>query len=218
PAAFFLAGDSTTAKTNRGGGGWGNGFVETLKKPAFGVNLGHNGRTTISFLKPDWQWVIGNVTKYKETNDVFVTIQFGHNDQKNLSVQEFTKNLEGLAKDVVTAGGTPILVTPLTRRKFSGTKIVENLSDMRTGTITAAESGNYRWIDLNAASQKYCEEIGETAAHKYNLIAQDTTHLNAEGNLVFGRMVADLLSAKYPDVKEWIVPDAELTKEIEEGK
>lgn len=44
PAAFFLAGDSTTAVQSTGGGGWGNGFLNTtLKNGATGKNYGHNG-------------------------------------------------------------------------------------------------------------------------------------------------------------------------------
>ena len=72
PAAFFLAGDSTTAKqieVNGGGTlnctfhiieidivlGWGNGFLGTLKNGARGTNYGHNGATTKSFVDGgDW--------------------------------------------------------------------------------------------------------------------------------------------------------------------
>src|SRR5262245_34759754 len=62
PPAFFLAGDSTTAVQASGGGGWGNGFLGFLKSPAWGVNKGHNGATTVSFVKGgDWAQVLGLV-------------------------------------------------------------------------------------------------------------------------------------------------------------
>lgn len=113
PAAFFLAGDSTTAVQSTGGGGWGNGFLNwTLKAPAFGVNFGHNGATTVSFRAGgDWARVLGNVSQYKDSNEVFVTIQFGHNDQKpaaNISLAEYAANLAQMASDVKAAGGTPV--------------------------------------------------------------------------------------------------------------
>ncbi|KAK5633523.1 hypothetical protein RRF57_009237 [Xylaria bambusicola] len=50
PPAFILAGDSTTAVQSTGGGGWGNGFISFLNSPAWGVNKGHNGATTKSFV------------------------------------------------------------------------------------------------------------------------------------------------------------------------
>lgn len=50
PAAFFLAGDSTTAVQSEGGGGWGNGFLSFLVPPATGANYGRNGRTTVDFV------------------------------------------------------------------------------------------------------------------------------------------------------------------------
>jgi hypothetical protein len=82
PAAFFLAGDSTTAIQSTGGGGWGNGFLSTLQRPAYGVNKGHNGATTTSFVKGgDWAAVLDLVRNATDAYNVFVTIQFGHNDQ-----------------------------------------------------------------------------------------------------------------------------------------
>lgn len=82
PPAFFLAGDSTTAVQSTGGGGWGNGFLATLKSPAFGVNKGHNGATTVSFVDGgDWKQVLDLVKNATSKYDVYVTIQFGHNDQ-----------------------------------------------------------------------------------------------------------------------------------------
>lgn len=84
PPAFILAGDSTTAIQSAGGGGWGNGFLSFLRAPpAWGVNKGHNGATTVSFVQGgDW----ANVTrlideKNAEGYQVWVTVQFGHNDQ-----------------------------------------------------------------------------------------------------------------------------------------
>lgn len=81
--AFILAGDSTTAVQSTGGGGWGNGFLSFLKSPAWGINKGHNGATTVSFVAGgDWANVTGYVdSKTADGYDVYVTIQFGHNDQ-----------------------------------------------------------------------------------------------------------------------------------------
>lgn len=77
PAYFVLAGDSTTAVQASGGGGWGDGFLNhTLRSPATGENLGHNGATTVSFREGgDWAHALQLVQEHEEWWDVFVTIQ-----------------------------------------------------------------------------------------------------------------------------------------------
>ena len=79
PATFLLAGDSTTAVQSAGGGGWGNGFLSFLKSPARGTNFGHNGATTVSFVKGgDWARVMEEVKGSRETSGVYVTIQVSY--------------------------------------------------------------------------------------------------------------------------------------------
>ena len=150
--------------------------------------------------------------------------QFGHNDQKpaaNISLSEYSANLAQFVQDVRAVDGNPILVTPLTRRAFSGSppRIVENLADQRNATITVAESVGSRWIDLNKASTDYCNAIGPEASWAYNLndTANDTTHLNDWGSVVFGRMVSDLMVEKYEDIRLWTRQNETLTWEIEHG-
>lgn len=78
PPAFFLAGDSTTAVQSEGGGGWGNGFLSFLQHRAWGVNFGHNGATTRSFVDGgDWANVTQHVRENRHHFEVYVTIQVG---------------------------------------------------------------------------------------------------------------------------------------------
>lgn len=67
------------------------------------------------------------------------------------------------------------------------------------------------------ASETYCNSIGPEASYKYNFDADDYTHLNAWGSVVFGRMVSGLLGDKYADVKAVTLANATLSAEIEEG-
>jgi hypothetical protein len=72
PVAFLLAGDSTTAKN----GGWGDGFLTFVEKPAIGRNHGRGGATTVSFKKGgNWGNVMTDVKKYAAQYLVYVTIQ-----------------------------------------------------------------------------------------------------------------------------------------------
>ncbi|KAK8017307.1 Rhamnogalacturonan acetylesterase RhgT [Apiospora rasikravindrae] len=230
PPAFILAGDSTTAVQAPGGGGWGNGFLSFLRAPpAWGVNKGHNGATTVSFVKGgDW----ANVTrlideKNAEGFQVWVTVQFGHNDQKpdkNISLAQYTTNLITLTRSIHSHSAHPILLTPLTRRSFptnSSHHATDTLHNERLATIAAARNttGTTTLLDLNAASLTYVNRIGRDAAHAYDLKEGDSTHLNDWGSVVFGRMVADLLLETEAGkcLGPWIRPNATLSRAIRDG-
>jgi hypothetical protein len=77
-AWFVLAGDSTTANppADKGGGGWGRGFLRTLQSPAGGVNYAQNGATTVSFRQDKhWDKVISETKRQSGSKPVYVTIQ-----------------------------------------------------------------------------------------------------------------------------------------------
>ncbi|KAF4920130.1 Rhamnogalacturonan acetylesterase RhgT [Colletotrichum viniferum] len=218
PPAFYLAGDSTTAKQSEGGGGWGNGFLSFLKSPATGTNYGVNGRTTVDYVSGGyWATVKKAVTDSVKDFDVYVTIQFGHNDQKpakDISLDQYQANLGNLAKEIKALGATPILVTPLTRRSFSKGVVTNNLADERERTIAAATETKTTYIDLNLNSRKFVQAIGEDKAHSYNLKADDNTHINAEGSVVFGRLVADLVLQKETQLASYFNANKTLSDEI----
>ena len=68
PPTFILVGDSTTAVQSLSGGGWGNGFISFLHDTSWGVNLGHDGATTVPFVNGgDWE----NVKKLVRNHAVF---------------------------------------------------------------------------------------------------------------------------------------------------
>jgi hypothetical protein len=109
PIFWVLAGDSTTATKT----GWGAGFLNTtVTNGASGDNLGHGGATTASFRAGgDWKNVIEDIGAHKSKYDVWVTIQFGHNDQKNTSgvtLSQYQTNLKKFAAEAKTAGATPV--------------------------------------------------------------------------------------------------------------
>lgn len=89
PPAFFLAGDSTTAVQSSNGGGWGVGFLSTLKTPAWGTDYGLNGATTVSFVKRGrWADVISSVQNSTADYDVYVTIQVSNEGDQGLAEVE----------------------------------------------------------------------------------------------------------------------------------
>lgn len=71
---------------------------------------------------------------------------------------------------------------------------------------------------MNAESQRYVNALGPEKAHKYNLKEGDNTHLNAEGSRVFGRIVADLMVEKVPDLGKWLKKDGGMSGNIKAGR
>lgn len=119
---------------------------------------------------------MSQITSHKSASTVYVTIQFGHNDQKaatGITITDFARNLGVFVDEVRNAGGEPILVSSLTRRVFSGGKVVQSLANERNATLTVAKSKGTKAIDLNIASENYCNAIGEVRI---------TTTMRAEGN------------------------------------
>lgn len=108
PPCFLLAGDSTTAVN----GGWGDGFLSYLKDAAEGENRAKSGATTASFRNNNkWDDLIGSLESLVDDYEPIVTIQFGHNDQKDdsgITLEEYRENLIQFAREVGEADGTPV--------------------------------------------------------------------------------------------------------------
>jgi lysophospholipase L1-like esterase len=218
PSYFVLTGDSTVAS----GGGWGTGFLPTLTNGANGTNPAKNGATTVSFRAEGlWDVAIKAVRDHVDDYRPIVTIQFGHNDQKpdkNISLAQYKQNLIDMADQVKEAGGTPILVTSLTRRGFGADgKVIENLAAERRLTIEAAAEADAQHLDLNRASTDYVNAIGERA-WGYNMEPVDRTHLSPAGQRVFGRMLADLLVRARPDLARYVRENEALSGKIWVGE
>ncbi|KFA72143.1 hypothetical protein S40288_07081 [Stachybotrys chartarum IBT 40288] len=215
---FVLTGDSTTAVD----GGWGDGFLALLTNGADGVNLGDSGATTRSFVAEGfWGQAIAAVEANRDAYDPIVTIQFGHNDQKaesGVTLETFKTNLLGFIRDVQAAGGTPIIITSLTHRTFSGGAVVENLVNERRIAIEAAEESGVLYLDLNRASTDYINAIGSANADYYNWGPGDRTHLNPAGTIVFGRLVADLLLEERADLDAYLIKNQELSDKLSAGE
>lgn len=81
PPAFFLVGDSMTAVQTDSGGGYGLGFLSFLKSPAWGIDYGQNGATTVSYVQGgvqgNWTAVMEALNDAKEEYEVFVPIMVG---------------------------------------------------------------------------------------------------------------------------------------------
>lgn len=110
------------------------------------------------------------------------------------------------------------MITSLTRRTFSGGEVIQNLETERLRAIAAAEAVGATYLDLNTASTNYINAIGNENGHKYDLASGDSTHLNSAGEVVFGRLVADLLLEKRTDLAVYIRENKALSDKIKAGE
>ncbi|KAK1633271.1 SGNH hydrolase-type esterase domain-containing protein [Colletotrichum phormii] len=219
---FFLIGDSTVAVN----GGWSDGFLSYPKDPAKGENRGKSGSTTVSW-KSNGRWasLLQGINDTKADYEPIVTVQFGHNDQKSLTLDEFRAiwlpllpNSRRLGRLRLITNPTQIFVTSLTRRRFEDGEVVQDLAEWRGKTIAAAKTSSIKWLDLNLESTDYVNAIGEDSAQYYNLASTDRTHLGEAGEIVFGRMVIDLLLEKRSDLDAYFSADEEMSDATANGE
>ncbi len=118
-----MAGDSTMAIKETKAypeTGWGMPFTYFFDSSVTIVNKAKNGKSTKTFISEGlWSSIIDNV---KDGDYVF--IQFGHNDaskektDRYATPQEYTANILRFINETKAKKGIPILLTPVSRRKF----------------------------------------------------------------------------------------------------
>ena len=98
------------------------------------LNFARNGRSTKSFIS---EGRFDQVLSQAQKGD-FALIQFAHNDEKKNDPDryaspekggEFRQNLTMFVKKLMEKGVKPLLLTPVTRRKFEGDVIVNSHGD-----------------------------------------------------------------------------------------
>ncbi len=203
PLKIVLVGDSTVAVKS----GWGPGFQQLLTGEAVGTNLAAGGRSSRSFIAEHrWQQALALQGDY-------YLIQFGHNDQPGkgpdretdpeTTYREFMTRYVDEARAI---GAKPVLVTSLVRRQWNPSgdgKITSTLEPYVAAVKKIAAEKNVPLVDLHAASQALCEQLGRARCDQLSPLVSnrvDNTHLNARGSAVFGRLVATELIRAVPEL------------------
>jgi lysophospholipase L1-like esterase len=202
PVKIVLVGDSTV----NSGGGWGKGFCEIVTANVTCVNEALNGRSSKSFIDEGvWAKALADKGDY-------YLIQFGHNDQKK-DVERatdpettFAANIRRYIRDARAIGAVPVVVTSLSRRNYRDGKLVQDLTAYANAAKRVGMEENVTVVDLNAMSVKLLNGMTQAQADEFDAethpdavaenkgpVKLDRTHLNAKGQVVFGRMVADNL-------------------------
>ncbi len=184
----YLAGDSTmaTKPLDLPERGWGMALNGLMKDPAMIQNHAVNGRSTKSFIDEGrWARLIAAV----QPGD-FVIIQFGHNDEKveNPKVgtdpkTTFRDNLRRFIREVRGKKATPILATPVARRKFDGNGKLQPTHGAYPDAIRAvATEEKVALLDLEVATSQWLQEVGDEPSKKFFMwIAKGTNPKIPEG-------------------------------------
>lgn len=215
PVKIVLVGDSTVAT----GGGWGPGFCAVMTPNVMCIDDALNGRTTKSFIDQGaWQRALDRHGDYYLIqfghND--------QKPAAHLPVPAFEDYLQRYVDNVRAIGAVPVLVTSLSRRTFRDGKVVEDLTDYVNATREVGAKNGITVIELNALSTRLLDTMTQEQADRFDKNADpqtgrltvtasdsvtatasgvdrpaaaslDRTHLNPNGQKVFGRMVADQL-------------------------
>lgn len=173
-ATIFLIGDSTMANKPTDDNperGWGQLFPEYFTSDIDIQNHAVNGRSTKSFIKEGrWDTVMGRI----QPGD-FVLIQFGHNDSKaddsNRTAPAHTlykENLIRFVTDVRSKGATPVLITPVMRRKFDPSgKFIDQHGDYPGVVKEVAALMKVDWIDLHKSSEEMIVNEGVEGSKRF---------------------------------------------------
>ncbi|HPR33704.1 MAG TPA: rhamnogalacturonan acetylesterase [Prolixibacteraceae bacterium] len=168
---IYMAGDSTMADKPLEGNperGWGQLLPSLMDTSSICIeNHAKNGRSTRSFIyEGRWDSLIGKV----RPND-YVVIQFGHNDDvvtktgRYTLPGEFRYNLVKFVRDVREKGASPILCTPIVRRKFNESGQLEETHGVYPDVVREVASAmNVPLADLHERSKVLVTEQGDDAS------------------------------------------------------
>ncbi len=220
---IFLAGDSTMSiKEVRAypETGWGMPFVHFWDSTVTIVNRAKNGRSTKTFISEGlWKSILDEASEGD-----YVFIQFGHNDEAKEKTERYTtpaeykNNLEKFITETRSKKAIPILLTPVTRRRFdiSGT-ILQTHEEYSKLVREVAKNQNTVLIDLDELSRALLQGFGKNNSKllflqlmpgehpNYPEGKEDNTHFNELGARLIAQLVLAEIEIKIPDLAARIV-------------
>jgi lysophospholipase L1-like esterase len=192
---IHIAGDSTAAifpptdPTHRVG--WGAVFQQFFAAGVTVDDAALSGRSSKSFID-EGAWA---KLKAKIQPGDYVFIEFGHNDEKVGDAPRYTNPattfrdyLKVYVGDTLGAGGVPVLLTPISRREFSGSMISPSHGAYPAAVIAVGQETGAPVIDMTEKTRVWLEGLGPTASIPF-FAQSDNTHLSAMGAPEVGKLV-----------------------------
>ncbi|WP_082576581.1 rhamnogalacturonan acetylesterase [Lysobacter sp. Root604] len=182
---IHLAGDSTLAEKlpeKRPETGWGEPLAARFRAGSVRVvNHAKNGRSTRTFIEEGrWQALLDGL----RAGD-WVLIQFGHNDEsvdkpdRYTPLPDYERNLARFVAEVRARGATPILLTPVARRRYDSEGRVQDSHGEYPGRVRAlAAREHVALIDMERRSQAVLQEAGVEGSRRLFLQLAPGAHRN----------------------------------------
>ncbi len=204
---MFIIGDSTVDNFHAPFRGWGWAMPEHAAPGVQVCNHAISGRSSRSFYD---EGRFAPVCDALQPGDLLL-IQFGHNDEKDdparhtdadSSYQDF---LRLYCRAALDKGALPVLVTPVSRRAYSGTFLLYSHAAYPYAAKLVARELGIPCLDLEMASRRLFLSLGmEETARLFVHIEpgenpdypnghDDCTHFNAQGARAMAGLVADMM-------------------------
>jgi lysophospholipase L1-like esterase len=184
---LFIAGDSTVCDQNSTVyAGWGQMFTSYLTQGVAVANYADSGESSTSF----WNgFYVPNIQGKIKSGD-YLFIQFGHNDEKSLTLAQYKAGLKRYVDDAKAKGAKPVLITPLERDVWSGGTLTHSHGQYPATMQQLASETNTPCIDLTTMSYNLYVSMGQTNS-KTLFVSGDLTHTNQTGALRIAGLVRD---------------------------
>ncbi|HUR56258.1 MAG TPA: rhamnogalacturonan acetylesterase [Opitutaceae bacterium] len=179
---IFLAGDSTMSNKplDLPERGWGMALGAFFREPVTVQNHAMNGRSSKSFID-EGRW--DKIAAELRAGDA-VIIQFSHNDEKKEDPTRYTDpatsfrdNLRRFIRETRAKGASPILATPLARRKFNAAgKIAATHGAYPDAIRAVAKEENVPLLELERATTSWLEAAGDEPSKKFFMWIAPGTH------------------------------------------
>ncbi|MBI5689212.1 MAG: rhamnogalacturonan acetylesterase [Verrucomicrobia bacterium] len=221
---LLLAGDSTMANKplDLPERGWGMALGAFFVDGVEVRNHAMNGRSTKSFIDEGrWDKLLAEV----RAGD-FVILQFAHNDEKKEDPKRYTDpattfrdNLRRFIADVRGRSATPILATPVCRRRFdAGGQLLPTHGDYPDAVRAVARETQTALLELERATARWLQAAGDEPSRQYFMwIApgthpkfpdgrKDDTHFVEAGARAVATMAVEEIRAQKLPLAVWLRP------------
>lgn len=207
---ILLIGDSTVATyTKRPQDrpdltGWGQVAGEFFTADVTVLNRAASGRSSKSFIKEGrWKKAVAEKADY-------LLIQFGHNDcpgkgeRTTDPATDYQQYLRQYIDDARAVNMNPILITPVTRRRFKNDMIWTTLRPYAEAMLKVGREKNVPVIDLHQKSVAMFNQLGDAKSAYFSPKPDDRTHFTSDGAREIARLIIEEIPTAVPALKPYM--------------
>jgi lysophospholipase L1-like esterase len=207
---IYLIGDSTvTDQPREPYNSWGQMLTAFFTPDVAIANDSESGETTSSFLAENrWAKVLGTI----KPRD-WVLMQFGHNDEKDRgptagAYNNYTANLSRFVQETRDHGATPVILTPVARRRFDDTgKSAETHGDYPAAARKVANDKDVALIDLSQIGMTLYDALGPRKSVALFATPKEATHHSDYGSWEIAKCVVEGIKQNNLEIAKYLRGD-----------